>query len=117
VDVTVNLVNVNDAPEARRNSIRIDEDERYGFSQSDFHFRDVEGDELQAVIITRLPVNGTLYYCGQQLTAEDLCNEDGGFRVLASDLSKLSFQADADYNGQASFGYMLQDSGGTDNCG
>lgn len=113
--ITVNLVNVNDAPEARHNQARIDEDELYCFNGSDFRFRDAEGNELQTLIITGLPENGTLYYCGQALAAEDLC--DGGLRIAASDIGHLSFRPDADFHGNVQFTYRLQDDGGIEQEG
>src|SRR5690606_21744159 len=114
-EITVGLVNVNDAPEARRNSVRIDEDGCHTFDASDFRFKDAEGDDLKAVIITNLPTNGTLYYCDEEITAEQLL--DGGYSIKACDLDKLTFKPDEDFHGKVTFKYMLQDAGGTDNDG
>src|SRR5690606_8581614 len=115
-EITVGLVNVNDAPEARHNSIRINEDYSHTFDVSDFRFRDAEHDDLKAVKITGLPENGTLYFNGEAVAPEQI---EGGFSVTREDLEcqRLEFRPDENFNGTVSFQYRIQDDGGTEHGG
>ena len=109
--VEVNLIGVNDAPEASGGTVSVKEDGERHFDVSKFGFSDVEGDELQSVIITSLPEHGTLYVGETALTGEDL-GEDG-YVIDASDIGLLKYVPGENYNGEDSFGYRLQDTGGT----
>lgn len=115
-EITVNITPVNDAPAARRNSLRIDEDQVHTFEVADFRFRDAENDDLQAVLITGLPQNGTLYFNGCAVTQEQV---DCGFSVTREDLEcgRLTFTPAPDFHGSISFTYQVQDDGGTTNGG
>lgn len=111
--VTVQITPVNDAPEPHDNTVRMFEDHSHTFEAQDFCFRDAEGDDLESIVITSLPEHGTLYFGEDMLSGEDL-GEDG-FVVTAEDLSsgKLVFRPDENFNGSVSFGYRVQDDGGT----
>src|SRR5690606_657912 len=112
---TIDVTPVNDAPVAHENSITVAEDTERSFSGEDFGFEDVEGDDLKSLIITSLPERGTLYFGETALTGEDL-GEDG-YVIDASDIGLLKYVPGEDYNGEDSFGYRLQDTGGTANGG
>src|SRR5690606_35447553 len=115
-EITVGLVNVNDPPEARHNSIRINEYHSHIFDVSDFRFREAEHDDLKAVKITGLPENGTLYFNGEAVTPEQI---EGGFSVTREDLEcqRLEFRPVENINGTVSFQYRIQDDGGTERDG
>ncbi|MEJ0040526.1 MAG: tandem-95 repeat protein [Gammaproteobacteria bacterium] len=110
--VTVQLTNVNDAPEPRENTVHVFEDHSHEFDLSDFRFHDAEGNRLESVTITSLPEHGTLYFNGEPVTTEQIAC---GFMVSREDLEcdRLTFTPDENFNGSVSFGYRLQDDGGT----
>src|SRR5690606_17141230 len=112
---TIAVAPVSDAPVANETAITVAEDTERSFSGEDFGFEDVEGDDLKSLIITSLPERGTLYFGETALTGEDL-GEDG-YVIDASDIGLLKYVPGEDYNGEDSFGYRLQDTGGTANGG
>jgi VCBS repeat-containing protein len=112
IDVTV--AQVNDAPSGTDNSVTILEDGSHTFAESDFGFSDpVEGNALQAVIITTLPTAGTLTLDGAAVIA--------GQAVSAADVAAglLVYTPAPDGNGDdyASFTFQVRDDGGTLNGG
>src|SRR5205085_2093399 len=108
--MTVNVNAVNDAPTAVASSVVTNEDVDYVFAGADFSFTDASdspANTLAAVIVTSLPLNGTLRYTGVALTGADLPKT-----VSAADLSagKLVFRPAANASGSpyASFGFKVQ---------
>ena len=109
--VTVNVAPVNDAPSGTDNTITIAEDGARTFAAADFGFTDVDGNALQAVIITTLPTAGTLRLGETLVTA--------GQSIAAAQLGGLVFTpaANASGLGYASFTFQVVDNGGTANGG
>ncbi|MEI6615285.1 MAG: cadherin-like domain-containing protein, partial [Cyanobium sp. ELA507] len=108
---TITLTSVNDAPGAASSTITIAEDTSYTFSAANFGFTDVDGNSLSNVIITALPVAGSLRLNGVAVTANQV--------IPAASLGLLVFSPAANANGAgyASIGFRLQDNGGTANGG
>ncbi|MED4584490.1 Ig-like domain-containing protein [Brevibacillus choshinensis] len=100
---TLQIDLVNDPPVVTDNSKSGPEDTTMSFGASDFTstYTDVEGDLLQQVRIESLPTHGTLALDGTKVQAQQ--------EILASDLSKLSFAPDANWNGTTSFSWNGSD--------
>jgi hypothetical protein len=109
--VSVEVTNVNEAPDSTTQYLTISEDASRTFSTSDFPFNDVEGNALLAVVITSLPGNGTLIFNEQPVTA--------GQSIPADELGNLVFTPAANANGAGytSFTFQVRDNGGTANGG
>ncbi|MBU3581992.1 hypothetical protein ICN19_08175, partial [Polynucleobacter sp. AP-Capit-er-40B-B4] len=104
----------NDAPAGTDNAVTILEDGSYTFSAADFGFSDpldTPANTLQAVIITTLPVDGTLKLNGVAVTA--------GQVITAADIANLVYTPVANANGSnyANFTFQVIDDGGTANNG
>ncbi len=71
------------------------------FTTSDFgdapHFSDPEGESLDRVMITSLPLSGTLIYAGNDVSVGD--------EIAAADLDRLVYDPPADWWGFVSFGW------------
>ena len=108
---TITLASVNDAPGAASSTITIAEDTAYTFTATNFGFTDVDGNSLSNVIITALPVAGSLRLNGAAVTANQV--------IAAASIGLLVFSPAANGNGAsyASIGFRLQDNGGTANGG
>ncbi|WP_304502635.1 retention module-containing protein [Bordetella sp. LUAb4] len=110
VDVTVQ--GTNDAPTAADGAAQFSGTTPVVFHTGDFSFSDSAGehDSLQSVIITRLPTSGTLTLDGHAVT--------DGQAISASDIAagKLVYTPAAG-GGDTSFGFQVQDNGGTANGG
>src|SRR5205085_22919 len=101
-----------DAPSGTDSTKTINEDASYTFAPADFGFSDaVEGNTLQAVIITTLPTAGTLTLSGGAVTA--------GQSIAAASIPSLVYTpaANANGTGYASFTFQVVDNGGTANGG
>ena len=112
----LSIVPVNDAPDGTDRSVAIKAGASYTFSAADFGFRDPNdspANTLAAVRISSLPTNGTLYFDGIALTADQV---NTGYEVAVGALTRLTFIA-AQSNGAASFGFQVRDDGTTDNGG
>ncbi|HEX5373935.1 MAG TPA: Ig-like domain-containing protein, partial [Aquabacterium sp.] len=112
VNYTITLININDAPQGADTTVTLSEDGQHVFGLSDFGFGDVNdssANQLLAVKISSLPLAGSLTLDGVAVNAGDT--------LLASDiaLGKLVFTpaANAAGNAYASFGFQVQDDGGT----
>ncbi|WP_094847055.1 retention module-containing protein [Bordetella genomosp. 9] len=107
-DVKVTINGTNDAPVAADNSANVELGGKHTFTTSEFNFADSKGehDSLQNVIITRVPDSGTLTYNGSPVTA--------GQVISAADIAagKLVYTPGADGK-DTSFGFKVQDNGGT----
>ncbi|WP_094841649.1 retention module-containing protein [Bordetella genomosp. 11] len=106
VQVTIN--GTNDAPTASDNATTVNAGGSHTFTTAEFNFADSNGEHntLQDVIITRTPDSGTLTLNGQAVTA--------GQVISASDIAagKLVYTPGADGK-DTSFGFKVQDNGGT----
>ncbi|ANN71814.1 retention module-containing protein [Bordetella bronchialis] len=107
-DVKVTINGTNDAPTATDNSTTVDIGGKHTFTASEFNFADSNGehDSLQNVIITRVPDSGSLTLNGQAVTQ--------GQVISAADIAagKLVYTPGADGK-DTSFGFKVQDNGGT----
>ncbi|CAM3548261.1 hypothetical protein BOSP111201_11705 [Bordetella sputigena] len=107
-DVKVTIDGTNDAPTAADNSATVNLGGSHTFTTGEFNFADSHGehDSLQNVIITRIPDSGSLTFNGQPVTA--------GQVISASDIAagKLVYTPGADGK-DTSFGFKVQDNGGT----
>jgi len=110
VDVTVQ--GANDAPTAADGSANLTVGSTHTFTTSEFSFSDSAGehDSLQNVIITRVPGSGSLTLDGNAV--------HDGQSISAADIAagKLVYTPAAG-GGDASFGFQVQDNGGTANGG
>ncbi|MBL7480416.1 tandem-95 repeat protein [Legionella bononiensis] len=112
VNLTVNPVN--DAPTNTNSSVTTLEDTAKVFTTSNFAFTDSSdspANTLQAVKITSLPATGSLTLNGVAVTV--------GQTILATDIAAglLVFTPASDLHGSVTFGFQVQDSGGTANGG
>ncbi|CUK22706.1 Hemolysin IA [Achromobacter xylosoxidans] len=109
--ITVDVIGTNDAPVAADNATSVDAGSSHTFTAAEFNFNDgAEGNQLDSVIITRLPTDGTLTLNGQVVSVNTV--------VSAADIAagKLVYTPSA--SGQdTSFGFQVRDDGGTANGG
>ncbi|MFY1843788.1 VCBS domain-containing protein, partial [Achromobacter xylosoxidans] len=109
--ITVDVIGTNDAPVAADNATSVDAGSSHTFTAAEFNFNDgAEGNQLDSVIITRLPTDGTLTLNGQAVSINTV--------VSAADIAagKLVYTPSA--SGQdTSFGFQVRDDGGTANGG
>ncbi len=109
--ITVDVIGTNDAPVAADNATPVDAGGNHTFTAAEFNFNDgAEGNQLDSVIITRLPTDGTLTLNGQAVSINTV--------VSAADIAagKLVYTPSA--AGQdTSFGFQVRDNGGTANGG
>ncbi|RZL01887.1 MAG: DUF4347 domain-containing protein, partial [Rubrivivax sp.] len=114
--MTVNLTAVNDAPVGANKAVTTNEDSSYTFTVADFGFTD-PGDSpanaLQAVRITTLPAKGSLTLNGVAVQAGDFVSTSD----IAAGLLVYTPNANDNGAGYASFGFQVQDDGGTANGG
>ncbi|MCC2958935.1 VCBS domain-containing protein [Massilia sp. IC2-278] len=110
---TINLVGVNDAPHGTDTTVTALEDTALVLNVADFGFTDVDANTLVAVKISSLPQTGSL-------SLDGVAVEAGQF-VSAADIAagKLVYTPAPDRSGPAlaSFGFQVQDNGGTANGG
>jgi len=110
VTFNITVTPVNDAPIGADNTVTVLEDGVHTFIDTEFGFtdpNDTPADDLQAVVITTLPTNGVLALLGTPVTLNQV--------IVASALTDLTFTPAANANGAAyaSFGFRVQDDGGT----
>ncbi len=110
---TINVQGVNDAPSGQDGTITIAEDTPRVLTLADFPFTDHEGDALLALKIVDLPAAGNLTLDGTAVSA--------GQFVSRADIEagKLVYTPAENGHGagHASFGFQLQDDGGTARSG
>ncbi|WP_330166531.1 cadherin-like domain-containing protein [Rhizobium sp. GN54] len=101
---------VNDAPTGQSSARYLKEDGSYTFKVEDFGFSDVNGDQMQAIRVSAVPVNGTLTLGGVPVVP--------GQEIKASQIAdgKLVWKAAANLNGTAiaALSFNVIDDGGTD---
>lgn len=104
---TITVANVRERPTGADNTIRLDEDTQYTFSEADFGFADGDGDAFAAVWIETLPSSGSLTLLGSSVS--------GNMLVWASDIPDLVWRPDADAHGDglAALTFRVWDDSGT----
>lgn len=115
--LSITVTPVNDRPLSDNKTVTVLEDGTYTFIASDFALtdpNDTPANALLNVIITSLPAEGTLKFDGTAVTLTS-----GPFIVAAADIAKLTFTPAPNANGgaYASFGFQVQDNGGTSSGG
>jgi Ca2+-binding RTX toxin-like protein len=112
--ISINVTPINQPPAGSDKTITFLEDSVYTFSAADFGFTDPidasrpsGANSLQSVIITTLPVTGSLRLAGLAVTAAQ--------EILAANLASLTYTPAANANGNAvaSFTFQVRDNGGT----
>ncbi len=88
--MTVDVTDINYEPVTADNAVTTDEDVAYTFTTADFSYSDPDLDAMDAVVITTLPVEGTLYLSGVAVSA--------GQSISAADIAagNLTFMPDTD---------------------
>ena len=109
--LTFDVTPVNDAPTGTSAPLTLLEDTTRTLSAADFGYTDTEGDAFTGVVISSLPLAGSLSLDGTVVTP--------GQFVVVGDISKLVFTpaANANGSGYASFTFQVRDNGGTTNGG
>ena len=105
-DYTINLTDINEAPESADTTLTTTEDSALVLSASDFSFSDVDaGDALTAVIIKTLPAAGNLALNGMTVSADQSVSK------ADIDAGLLTFTpvADASGDNHASFTFKVSD--------
>ena len=105
---------VNDAPSGTDATLTAVEDTARPFTAADFGFtdpKDSPANALQSVVISTLPLNGTIKFNGVAINAAD--------EFTAAQLAQLTFTAAPNASGAAyaTFTFQLRDTGGTANGG
>lgn len=107
----IHIAPVNDAPAGIDSVANLNEDEAHALALADFHYSDAEGNALQSVIITTLPVGGALKLDGVEVIA--------GQEVSAADITagKLVYtpaaNANSTLNLAPTLGFQVRDAGGS----
>jgi hypothetical protein len=103
--LTVDVTPVNDAPTSASNTVATSEDVPYVFTAADFNFSDIDGDALDSVRISSLPVVGALQLSGADVTLNQVISR------ADLDAGNLSFVPVSDAYGvaYASFGFVVSD--------
>ncbi|HIK09737.1 MAG TPA: DUF4347 domain-containing protein [Oscillatoriaceae cyanobacterium M33_DOE_052] len=104
--MSLNVTAVNDAPTSADNTVTLNEDSTYSFSDTDFAFTDTDGGTFTSIKITSLPTPGTLQLDGVAVTTNQV--------IPVGDIPKLSFAPVADGNGinYANFQFTVNDGTG-----
>ena len=93
---------VNDAPRSTDKTVEVNEDATLSFSETDFAFSDDDHSELETVIITALPTNGTLFDNGLAIILTD-----GKYVLPKAALATLTYQSAADNDTDTSFTFKV----------
>jgi VCBS repeat-containing protein len=114
VTLNVGVIPVNDAPQATGGTVSTLEDHAYTFKVSDFAFGDsvdVPPNSLEAVVISTLPIYGSLTIDGRDVTP--------GETIAIADVGNLVYTPGANGHGvgYVDIGFKLRDDGGTANGG
>ena len=102
VTVTLNITNVNDAPEGGDVTLEVVQDSGYTFKTDDFNFSDADpGDTFNGIQVISLPTKGTLEYNGSPVQLNDMID----------DVTLLVFTtADGEYGASyTSFSFKVKD--------
>jgi len=112
--IPITVTPVNDAPTGTNNTLALIEDQpSITIADTDFGYSDIEGHTFTEVVITTVPVNGTLKLAGNPVTSADV------IPVTAIQAGQLVFEPDSDLNGTGLpvFDFAVRDDGGTANTG
>src|SRR5690606_17260328 len=109
VTQAINVAAVNDAPTSSDASAHISDGTYvYVFGASDFPFADVDGDALGGVVISAPPSEGALLLNDQLVTQNQTISladiQAGNLRIVSGSAGTIG-----------SFGFKVQDTGGTAN--
>mgnify|MGYP003700229143 CR=1 FL=1 len=102
VTATLNITNMNDAPEGGDITLEVVQDSGYTFKTDDFNFSDADpGDTFNGIQVISLPMKGTLEYNGSPVQANDMID----------DITLLVFTtADGEYGtSYTSFSFKVKD--------
>jgi VCBS repeat-containing protein len=114
---SVNVVSINDEPVGTDATYVINEDATYTFSEASFGFSDVNLDDFAGVVVTTIPVPGTLFYDADGAGVGAPVAVTAGQFVSAADiaLGRLYYTPLADQSGApfTSFTFQVRDDGGT----
>ncbi|MDO6519328.1 Ig-like domain-containing protein, partial [Zobellia uliginosa] len=100
--VTLNINNVNDAPEGGDITLNVIQDSGYAFAENDFTFTDVDpGDGFKGIQVVSLPSKGTLTYNGNPVAINNMID----------DVSLLVYTTESGEYGEnyASFSFKVKD--------
>jgi VCBS repeat-containing protein len=89
-----------------------DEDLLLAFAVSDFtdHYTQITGGPLERIIVTALPLHGTLFIDGNANKQVDAGEAAAlSLEILAADLDRLAYLPDSDWNGSDSFKWNATD--------
>ena len=102
-DLAITITNINEAPVVSDISKSGTEDNAITFAALDFtsKFADVDGNSLTKITVVTLPANGTLKVSGSAISA--------GQEILFADLSSITFEPAANWNGTTSFDWNASD--------
>jgi VCBS repeat-containing protein len=106
---TINLVAVNDAPTGTDGTLTVLEDTATVLHAADFGFVDVDGNDFASLTVDSLPASGALTLDGVAVTAGQVIT------VANIAAGKFVYTPAANVSGDAaaSFGFKVQDNGGT----
>ncbi|MEA3015115.1 MAG: large repetitive protein [Sphingomonadales bacterium] len=121
VTTTIDVQAINDAPTGTDNAFTINEDATYTFAASSFGFGDINGDQFAGVVVTTIPVPGTLFYDADGAGGGAPVAVVAGQFISAAEiaLGHLYYTPILDGNGVpfSSFTFQVRDNGGTLNGG
>jgi Ca2+-binding RTX toxin-like protein len=121
VTSTIDVQAINDAPTGTDAAFTINEDSTYTFAASSFGFGDINGDQFAGVVVTTIPVPGTLFYDADGAGAGAPVAVTAGQFISAADiaLGKLFYTPVLNGNGVpfSSFTFQVRDNGGIGNGG
>jgi Ca2+-binding RTX toxin-like protein len=121
VNSSVDVQAINDAPTGADNTYVINEDATYSFTQTSFGFADVNNDGFAGVVVTTIPVPGTLFYDADGVGGAAAVAVTNGQFISASEiaLGHLFYTPVANGNGVpfSSFTFQVRDTGGIGNGG
>ncbi len=110
----IQVVTVNDPPQAEDNRLSLPEDSIYTFSVPDFGFADpVDNNELHSIVIGKLPHKGVLKLNGTDIATGQTVE------VSALNAGQFSYHPEADDFGLAytSFEFKVRDNAGVESTG
>ena len=114
--ITLDVLDVNDAPSAENNTIATAENTDYVFSLNDFGFSDVaDGNALSFITVTSLPDIGTLLHQGVAVNPGDTISAaslDAGELIYQPTPNVNTPAPDASGSVQNSFSFTVTDNGG-----
>jgi hypothetical protein len=121
VTTTVDVQAINDAPTGTDAAFTINEDSTYTFAASSFGFGDINGDLFAGVVVTTIPVPGTLFYDADGAGGGAPVAVVAGQFISAAEiaLGHLYYTPVLDGSGVpfSSFTFQVRDNGGTLNGG